>query len=236
MSIRYRNIFCFFLNTYCNSGNTCCIMCIVMEVEEMISLDLFRERLKQTRESKGLSVEKLGELTGTSGASISRWETGIHEPKSNAISLMAEALGVNPAWLMGADVDQYDVSKADRKIPVLGYIAAGRPILAQEQIVGHEHSIDCDFCLQVKGDSMINARIYDGDIVFIHAQEDIEHGEIAAVLIGDDEATLKRVYKTNNTIILHSENPMYQDMVYTKKDMKQIKILGKAKYFKSTIR
>lgn len=125
-----------------------------------------------------------------------------------------------------------------KKVPLVGTIACGTPILAQENIDGYvdvpiEYNVD--FCLRAKGDSMINARIFDGDVVYIHKQEDVENGEIAAVLI-DDEATLKRIYKSADRITLRAENPTFDDIVYTKDDNKTITILGKALVFLSGVR
>jgi repressor LexA len=93
-----------------------------------------------------------------------------------------------------------------------------------------------DFCLKVKGNSMTGARIHDGDTVFVREQPDVENGEIAVVMIDDEEATLKRVYKINGNIILHPENPEYKDMIFSSKDKGRIKVLGKAAYFKSEVR
>jgi repressor LexA len=89
-----------------------------------------------------------------------------------------------------------------------------------------------DFCLRIKGNSMIGARIFDGDTIFIHKQDEVENGEIAAVQIDGEEATCKRFYKDNGKVTLHSENPTIPDMIYTAKDKKLIKVLGKVKYVK----
>ena len=98
-------------------------------------------------------------------------------------------------------------------------------------------NIHADFCLKAKGDSMIGARIYDGDIVFIRKQEMVDDGEIAAVLIGD-EATLKRVQYNpeENELLLFAENPKYKTMRYTGEELNHIRILGKAVAFQSDIR
>lgn len=85
-----------------------------------------------------------------------------------------------------------------------------------------------DFCLRVKGDSMINARIINGDLVFIRQQSDVQNGEIAAVLVDGEDATLKRVHKGTGTVTLHAENPNYPDQVFTRRDMRQVSIIGKA--------
>ena len=124
------------------------------------------------------------------------------------------------------------------KKPLLGTIACGEPILAVENIEDYllvPDNIHCDFLLQCKGDSMTGARILDGDIVGIRQQEDVENGEIAAVLIGD-EATLKRVYKRANKLILQAENPAYEPLVYVNGELDEVRIIGKAVYFISTIR
>jgi repressor LexA len=142
-------------------------------------------------------------------------------PKHIAIDKMAERFNINPVWLMGANVDKYlEINMIQKKIPVVGTIAAGQPLYAEENIVGYEcvqKDQDIDFCLIVKGDSMINAGIHDGDIVFIRKQSDVENGEIAAVIIDGQEATLKRVYKTGDAVILRSENPKYEGLCFQQK-------------------
>lgn len=127
-----------------------------------------------------------------------------------------------------------------KKIPLLGEIACGEPIYADEDresyvICGTD--IKADFCLRAKGDSMTGARIMDGDIVFIRAQSMVDNGEIAAVII-DDDATLKRVYyyPESQKLILQSENPKYEPFVYIGEGLEQIRILGKAIAFQSDVR
>ena len=124
-----------------------------------------------------------------------------------------------------------------KKVPLLGTIAAGLPILAEENVESYLpvlSSCNVDFALRIKGDSMIGARIYDGDIVYIKSQNDVEDGEIAAVLI-DNEATLKRVYKFNDAVHLNPSNPEYKPMIYTKNNCQYFKILGKAVFFNGLI-
>lgn len=121
---------------------------------------------------------------------------------------------------------------------MLGDIACGEPILAVDNIVDFVNvplNINADMALTCKGDSMIGARILDGDVVYIRQQDDVENGEIAAVLIGD-EATLKRVYKSESKIILSAANPNYADMVYINGDAANVHIIGKAVAFVSFVR
>ena len=116
-----------------------------------------------------------------------------------------------------------------RRVPLLGTIAAGAPIYAEQElaVADCDNGIHCDFALRVKGDSMIGARIHDGDVVFIRRQDDVADGQIAAVVI-DDEATLKRVYHVKNGLQLLSENPKYPPMMFTLAECGVIRILGLA--------
>lgn len=125
-----------------------------------------------------------------------------------------------------------------RKIPLVGTIACGTPILAEEnieEIVDMPEHVHADFCLRCRGDSMINARIYDRDIVYIRKQPTVDDGQIAAVLIGD-EATLKRVHFFPDHIVLEPENPLYRPLVYWEQDMEQVHIIGLAVAFTSNVR
>jgi repressor LexA len=132
-----------------------------------------------------------------------------------------------------------DNTERFKKVPIIGTIACGNPILAQEYIEGYEYvreNVKVDFCLRAKGDSMIGARILDGDIVYVRKQPGVENGEIAVVLIDMEEATLKRVYKLDGTIILRAENPNFPDKVFNKKEARAINIIGKAILFRSEVR
>lgn len=124
-----------------------------------------------------------------------------------------------------------------KKVPLLGTIVCGEPILAEENIedyINMPEDAKGTFALRCKGDSMINARIFDGDIVYIREQPDVENGEIAAVLI-DNEATLKRVYKYENRIELRPENPTFKVLNYENEELNSIRILGKAVGFYSKV-
>ncbi|HEY5576189.1 MAG TPA: S24 family peptidase [Clostridiaceae bacterium] len=205
----------------------------------------FSDRLFTLRKEHNLTLQEVSDILEerygytTNKGMISKYEKGIQEANVAFLNYTAEIFGVTLEYLMGRSDDKYGENVKYKEIPILGTIAAGTPILAQEDILGHEYInpySNIDFCLKVKGDSMINARIFDGDIVFIHAQCEVETGEIAAVQINDEEATLKRVYIINGNIILHPENLMYEDIVINKKDRKEVTILGKAVMFKSEVR
>lgn len=187
----------------------------------------FTNRLRQALEFRNMSQSELSRLSGIGKSAISQYLSGEYEAKQENIYLMSKPLNVNPAWLMGFDVPMVG-DEINRGIPILGTIAAGTPILAEENIEDYfviDNRVNADFGLKVKGDSMINANIFDGDIVFIRQQPVLENGEIGAILL-DDEATLKRFSKTENGIILQAENPSMTDWprIYTDGN---IRVLGK---------
>ena len=196
-------------------------------------------KLKALRKERGMTLEGLAQLLGTSKQTIHRYENGIianipHEK----IEALARALDVTPAELMGWDI-QEPMPEGMKRLPMLGKIACGEPIFAAEEHDGYAVAggmLDADFCLQARGDSMTGARIYDGDIVFIRAQDSVDDGEVAAVIIGD-EATLKRVYyyPDEKKLVLSPENPRYAPLVYVGEELAGIKILGKAIAFQSKV-
>ena len=211
------------------------------------------QRMKARRKELGLSAETVAEKLGISPATVYRYEKGdIDKIPGDILQPLASILHTTPAYLMGwenasaSTEPAYDifslpgVSRPPRMVkkPRLGTIACGKPILAVEEAEEYDdvpENIECDFTLRCKGDSMINARIYDGDTVYIRTQEQVENGEIAAVRIGD-EATLKRVYYNGARIILRACNPLYDDLEYEGAQLNEIQVMGKAIAFTSMIR
>lgn len=213
-----------------------------MELKPVIP-EIFAKRLTQTMAERGLSCHAIGRAVHLSAGTISRYCNNlIDKPKTAVVLMLADFLKVAPEWLMGYESPLESINIAglqqveQRLVPMLGNIAAGTPIYADQQ---HDCYVEtgaqkADFCLKVKGDSMIGARIHDGDIVFIHAQPDVEDGEIAVVLV-DDEATLKRVYKMGDRVVLRAENPAYPAMEFNRADGKVVRILGKAIAFQGKL-
>lgn len=187
------------------------------------------ERIREKRIEKGLTLKQLGDLVGVDSSTILRYEKGkIKKIKLPVIESIAYALNVDPAWLaLKSENPKITAPRSDgKKIPLIGTIAAGTPILAEENIEDYfriDNSIKADFALRVKGDSMVGAGIFPGDIVFIKQQNTLENGEIGAILI-ENEATLKKFYKEKNTIVLQPENDMYKPIILTNG---YVKILGK---------
>lgn len=216
----------------------------------------FSERFKLLRKERGLSQAALATELGFTKSSVNMYERGDREPGLESLETIADFFNVDMDYLLGkSDVqnrflytpasDAESVALPDNiiprpatyTVPLLGTIACGEPILAAENIEDNvevpEH-IHADFALRCKGDSMINARIHDGDIVYIRQQPAVNNGEIAAVLIGD-EATLKRVYVYEDHVVLQPENPAYAPLVYFKDAMHAVRILGKAVGFTSLL-
>lgn len=203
------------------------------------------QRMRERRKEIGLSAEKVAEMLHLSPATIYRYENGdIEKVPGDFLSPIAKVLNTTPAYLMGWD----DVPLPSNLLPLpkmvkkprLGTIACGKPILAVEDAEEFDSvpiDVDCDFTLKCKGDSMINARIFDGDIVYIRKQPEVELGQIAAVRIGD-EATLKKVYYTpgSGRMILRACNPLYGDLTYAGEELNQVEIMGLAVGFFSLVR
>lgn len=212
----------------------------------MKQISSFPERLKDVIGDS--TITDFADKLGVSKQTISAYLSGIRKPKRLALAEISRTVGVDPAWLMGYDVPrQRSVSDIPpgceplpkmRRVPLLGTIACGEPILAEENIEGYcnmpDH-IDADFSLRCKGDSMVGAGIHDGDIVFIKKQEDVDNGQVAAVLIGD-QATLKRVYKEPNKLFLQPENRAYAPLVYTGEELTTVRIIGLAVACLSAVR
>ena len=219
--------------------------------------------IKEYRRTHQCSMDDFARSSGLSKAYVSILERNYNPstkkaaiPSLDTIKRVASATGTDFNELLAALDSDQEVSlqpeKSEvstlpsniiplpemRKIPLLGNIACGAPILAEDHIeeyIDIPKHIPADFSLICKGDSMINARIFDGDIVYIRQQDMVDSGEIAAVLI-DNEATLKRVHLYEDHISLEPENPQYRPIVRWGEEMNSVRILGKAVAFTSAVR
>lgn len=199
-----------------------------------------RQQLKMTQTDLAL---KMGYADKSMIAKIEKGNVDLPQSK---ILAFANVLETTPGELMGWDYEAEPTETVDNiykldkiKLPFLGKVACGEPIFADEDresyiMIGTD--IKADFCLQCQGDSMINARIHDGDIVFVKKTDIVENGAIAVVII-DDEATLKRFfyYREQNLVILKPENPKYQDIILTGEQLNQVRVIGRAVAFQSDV-
>lgn len=206
-----------------------------------------KDILKSRRQELNLTMKEVATSVGVNEGTISRWESGdIANMKRDKIMALAKALQISPAVIMGWDDGStilpaypniHPVTK--RTLPVLGEVACGEPRFMNEEIEFYADELEgihADYVLVAHGDSMIGARIHDGDLVFVKKQEEVENGEIAVVAI-NDEATLKRVfyYRERGLMILKAENSAYEDMIYQGTELADVHVLGKAVAFQGKL-
>lgn len=190
--------------------------------------DILVKNLSFYLDRLGLTQTEFARELGYPETTVSNWFNKNTYPRPDKIQEMANYFGVRRTDLTENNEEQQAPLKNAKSVPIIGTIAAGSPLLAEENIVDYfliDSRVDADFGLTVKGESMINANIFDGDIVFIRKQPTLENGEIGAILL-DNEATLKRFSKTDNSVVLQAENPNMTDWprVYTDGN---ISVLGK---------
>lgn len=195
-------------------------------------------RIKELREKAGKQQKELAIDLGVSQPTVSDWESGRKIPSAKSTSKIADYFQVPIDYLLGREPTPEGAPAPSRPgskwIPVLGRVAAGTPIEAVEDILDYEE-IDAKtaasgeyFALQIKGQSM-EPRIKDGDVVIIRKQNDCNSGDIAVVLVNGDEATVKRIKKRPEGIMLIPSNPAYEPMFYSNEDIEKlpVTIIGK---------
>lgn len=193
-------------------------------------------RLVKLRKERKLTQAELAKALNVTQSAIGNWELGKREPDYTTLAQIADFYHVTIDYLLGRSDDSevlsgfYPVKK--KKFPVLGKVACGEPIFADEDRetwITASGDIDADFCLVAQGDSMTGAHIEDGDIVFIKQMDVVENGYIAVVLIGD-EATIKYIdYRPEtSTLILTPANPAFRTQVYQGPELETIRVIGMA--------
>ena len=201
------------------------------------------KNIKALRERSGLSQADFAKMLGVTDKAVSTWENETRIPRMGVIQKIADCYGLqktdiiedSPLSTLPPNVIPLPKMK---KVPLVGQIACGTPILAEENITdyidlpGH---IRADYALLCKGDSMVNAGIQDGDIVYIRQQEEVENGQIAAVLVDEDEATLKRFYRMDGKVTLNAENPVHAPLVYVGDEISHVRVIGLAVAFTHVI-
>lgn len=213
------------------------------------------KRMKQRRKELGIKAEEVAEVLGCSRSTVFRYENGdIEKVPATLINTIAEVLKTTPAYLMGWSDDTAPLASnitpiskpvlpADAipyepipmvLVPLVGVVNCGTPLFAEDNI---EEQIptpavevltgETYFWLKAKGDSMINIGIHDGDLLFIRQQSDVDSGDIAVVAINGDDATLKRVIKKENSLVLQPENPSHETKIYVGSEVDNICIRGR---------
>lgn len=195
--------------------------------------EILGENLQRLLDSKGIDQTILAEHLEVSNAAVSYWISGEKYPRIDKIQKIADFFNVPKSYLTEErPTNLYEVKPNFIKIPIVGTVACGDPIIAEQNIEGYTYELADNlptgniFALIAKGDSM-EPTIQNGCKVFIREQPDCESGEIAAVLLnGDSEATLKRIRKQGETIILLPENPKYEPIIVDESN--PARIIGKA--------
>ena len=191
-----------------------------------------KEIIRNRRKELGITLEEIGGYVGVSKATVQRWETGgIANMRRDRIKKLSEILQLDAELLIGGE---QDVKAGFVKIPLLGDVAAGVPITAQENVLGYEEvpqewtENSTLFALKLKGDSM-EPRMVSGDVVIVKKQPDVNSGEVAIVMVGSEEATCKKVVKHSDGMVLISNNTKYPPMFFTAKEVEElpVRIIGK---------
>lgn len=195
------------------------------------------DRIKLCRQRKNETLQQLGEAIGVHKSTVMRWEKGETERISGAVlAALANHFSVSPLWLGGESEDMTPEKRygGNVRIPVLGYVKAGIPIEAVEEILDYEEISEEKalqgeyFALSVKGDSM-EPRICQGDVVIVRMQENVDNGDVAVALVGDNEATVKKFYRSESGIKLVAFNPMYSPLEFSPDEVNSlpVKVIGK---------
>ena len=209
------------------------------------------ELIANRRKELGFTLEDVANKVGVSKSTVKKWESGfIKNMKRDKMALLAEALQMSPMDLLDDNPNDscYDAPMEQKgsniplpdgtfrpelkRVPMLGYAAAGEPL---ENLDGQDtyyvetdSTYHVDFCITVRGDSMINAGINDGDIVFVRRQPEVENGQVACIEIERSRVCIKRFYKTDNSVTLVSENPKYAPLQFNETNCEDFRILGLA--------
>lgn len=200
----------------------------------------FADMLAYLRKRDGYSQTELADKLKISRSAIGMYESGKREPDFETLEALADTFNVNMDTLLGKADDIKTpplpsnlIPARFRQAPLIGEIACGTPILAEQNIIDYidvpEH-IQCDFALKCQGRSMINLGVQDGDIVYIRSQPEVQNGQIAAVIVDgmEAEATLKKFYRYDNQIVLIPANDDDKPFVYTGEEMARVQVQGLA--------
>lgn len=197
--------------------------------------DVFQIRLKELRESRGLSQADLAQAIHTKQSTVAMWENGTNRPRNATLEKLANFFGVSTDYLLGrSDLKKRTPREKGVQIPVLGYVQAGIPVEAIEDIIDYEEIPESMarrgefFALQIRGDSM-EPKFSEGDVVIVRKQPDVNSGDIAVVLVNGDDATIKKIKKRPEGVMLIPSNPNYEPMFYSNQEIEELPVvvLGK---------
>lgn len=192
--------------------------------------NIFSDNLNRLLKKNGKTQADLVVYLGITALTVSDWCNAKKYPRVDKVQKLADYFGVFKSEL--TEKPMLDRYKPTHQIPILGRISAGLPLYAEEHVEGYTYTElnggNDYFALRVKGDSMNAARIYENDLIIVRQQSVVDDGEIAVVMVGDNEATVKRFYQKGSivTLVPQSTNPIHQIQVYDLRET-HIRILGK---------
>jgi repressor LexA len=200
------------------------------------------EKLEQLMNERGLTKADVARESGIPYTTFDGlFKKGYEKIKLPTLKAIADYFNVTMEYLANDNIFECKVAEPTviyqtnnkNRVPVLGKIPAGAPVIAIERVEGYEETddSDIDFCLRVTGNSMIGARIYEGDIVYVDTDAEIENGDIVVALVDGENATLKRFYRRGNSVVLKPENSTMKELVLGPED-KDFRIIGKVKEVK----
>lgn len=201
----------------------------IIRGDDMLQSKIIKERKQQLN----LTIDDMAQALNVSRPTICRWLSGdTKKITASKLEKLAEVLQTTHDHLMGKDA-------SSRMKPILGIVKAGYDMFAEENILGYEEvtekeSTRGDFYLKVCGDSMTGSRIYDGDLIYVQACNDVDSGQIGVVLINGDEATVKKIIKKDDMLILEASNPTVENRYFSRKEVEElpVRIIGRVLHTK----
>ncbi|MFR2658000.1 MAG: LexA family protein [[Clostridium] leptum] len=200
-------------------------------------------RIRELRKKRCMTMKELGAVVGLAESTISQYETGKREPDNETLLRLGEFFNTSVDYLLGreivADGPPEPSVPGSKWIPVIGTIPAGTPVEAIEEILDYEEitpqmaSQGEHFALKIKGQSM-EPRIFEDDVVIVKKQDDCDSGDIAVALVNGNEATVKRIKKRPEGLMLIPNNPAYEPMFYSNEEIENlpVRIIGKVVEFR----
>ena len=190
---------------------------------------MFGEKLKELRKRNGISQQRLADMLNLGQSTIAMWEKGKNSPEYSSLVKIAEIFSVGTDYLTGKTL-----GKTAHRIPVLGYVRAGVPTEAVEEVLDYEDVVIPEselkdfFALRIKGDSMA-PRMVEGDTVIVKKQAEFQSGDICVCLVGSSDATVKKIIKKDTGIILMPLNSNYEPLFFTPQEVisAPVTIIGK---------
>ena len=190
--------------------------------------------------SNNTTVYKVSKATGIAQSTFSDWKSGRSTPKADKLKKIADHFGISVGYMLDgetypmSDFSDGEYARRQKRVPIIGEIRAGSPIITNESVIGYENAdienTEDYFYLKVRGDSMKNIGMVEGSIVLFHKQQYAENGDIVACLVGGDSATVKRFYRNHKKVSLTPENDEYSPIELSTDDFEagEARILGVA--------